>query len=233
MASRADHTGDRVAWRRTGVLLVVGLVFVLVAAVVMVASGALSAFFDFLGGSLAGLEPYLSVFRFNVYLWALAWISLLMGFVGLTRLLVESVGEHAAVLSLAVTVVATVLATLEAVFTVGLTTWSVEEAATAGVTPEIYTVLAGGLFDKIQFAYTVLGFAAQAGFGVALLKSTLLPHWIGRITLIWGLVWLVADSFFFRIPALLLIMPAVIGASLLTNGRTGVTAPAEREGING
>ncbi len=162
----------------------------------------------------------MSAFRFNVYLWAVAWILLVLGFVGLTRLLVNSGGEQLAILALAVTVVATVLAILEAVFTIGLTTWAVKEAARTGITPEIYIVLDDGLFDKIQFVYTVLGFAAQAGFGAALLKSTLLPSWVGQTTLVWGLVWLVADSFFLGIPALLLIMPAVIGVALLNTNRT-------------
>jgi hypothetical protein len=197
----------------------------------MVASGAVSPFFDFLGGSIAGLEPFLGVFRLNVYLWSVAWISLTLGFVSLTRLLLHWEGKQAAVLALAVTGVVTVLAILEAVFTIGLTTWAVEEAAATGITPEIYTVLDDGLFDKIQFAYTLLGFAAQAGFGVALLKSKLLPSWVGQMTLIWGLVWLVADSFFLGIPALLLIMPAVIGISLLLASRRPDTA--EKERING
>lgn len=216
--------------RTSGALLVTSLIIVLVAAAVMVVSGALPAFFDFLGGSLESLEPHLQAFRFSTYLWALAWVTLLLGFVALTRLLIRYGDEQFAVLSLAPTAIATILGILEAAFSVGVTTWAVEEAARTGATPEIYTVLKDGLLDKIQFAYTILGFAAQAGFGAALLKTRLIPSWAGMTAVVWGLVWLVLDSFFLGIPALLLFMPAVIGVALLTTGGTTVRAQAKMKG---
>lgn len=221
-------SGSLGAQRSTGALLVAGLLIGLVAAAVMIGSGAMAAFFDFLGGSPAGLEPHLEVFRFSTYLWAVAWISKLVGFVALSRLLIRSGDEQLAVVSLAVLVIATVLGILEATFTVGVTTWAVEETARTGATPEMYTVLKEGLLDKIQFVYTILGFAAQAGFGAALLKTRLLPPWIGMTAVVWGLVWLVLDSFFLGIPALLLLMPAVIGVALLMTD--GSRSGQEHEG---
>lgn len=216
--------------RTTGALLVAGLLLVLAAAAVMIVSGALPAFFDFLGGSLADLEPHLGAFRFSTYLWAVAWISSLLGLVALTRLLILSGDEGLAVLSLAAAVIATVLGILEATFTVGVTTLAVEEAARTGTTPGIYIVLKEGLLDKIQFVYTILGFAAQAGFGAALLKTRLLPSWVGMTAVVWGLFWLVLDSFFLGIPALLLFMPAVIGVALLMTDRTAVKSTGRGDG---
>lgn len=227
---------DSLAQRRTaGALLTGSLLIVLVAGIIMIGSGALPAFFDFLGGSLAGLKPYLVSFLVSTYVWVAAWISLLLGFVALTRLLVRSGDDQVAILALAATVVATVLAILEATFTVGVTTWAVEEAASTGTTPPMYTVLDDGLFDRIQFVYTILGFAGQAGFGVALLKTSLLARWVGQTTLAWGLVWLVLDSFFLGIPALLLFMPAAIGVTLLMSDETAVPAaiPIRKEETNG
>lgn len=217
--SRTDSLAQR--WT-AGALLTGSLLIGLVAGVIMMSSGAVPAFSDFLGGSLSGLKPYLPAFLVSTYLWVAAWIFLLLGFVVLTRLLFLSGDDQVSILALAVTVVATVLAILEATFTAGVTTWAIEEAASTGTTPQMYTVLNDGLFDRIQFVYTVLGFAGQAGFGVALLKTSLLARWVGQTTVVWGLVWLVLDSFFLGIPALLLLMPAWIGATLMMSDETVV-----------
>jgi hypothetical protein len=39
--------------------------------------------------------------------------------------------------------------------------------------------------------YVVLAFLSQAAFGLALLQTGLLPGWIGWVTIIWNLAWLV------------------------------------------
>jgi len=39
--------------------------------------------------------------------------------------------------------------------------------------------------------YIVLAFLSQAAFGAALLRSGLLPEWIGWATIVWNLAWLV------------------------------------------
>lgn len=223
------RTGSLVQWRTAGSLLTGSLLIVLVAGIVMVVSGAVPAFFDFLDGSLAGLKPYLPAFRASTYLWVVAWISLLLGSVALTRLLVRSGDDQMAILALAATVVATVLAILEATFTIGVTTWAIEEAASTGTTPQVYTVLDDGLLDKIQFVYTVLGFAGQVGFGAALVKTSLLPRWVAMTALVWALVWLILDPFFLGIPAVLLFMPAGIGVALLLSDRTAVTSQSQHD----
>lgn len=230
-------TANEVGLQRiSGALLTGSLIIVLVAAAIMITSGATPAFFDLLGGSLAGLKPYLWVFRASTYMWAVAWMSLLLGFVALTRLLTRYGDDEIAPMALAATIVAMVLAMLEATFTVGVTTWAVEEAANTGATPEIYTVLEEGLLDKIQFVYTILGFAAQAGFGAALLKTGLLASSVGWTAVVWGSFGLAVDSFYLGIPGLLFFIPAVIGISLLARSRTEVASsriPGGKETISG
>lgn len=201
----------------------------------MILSGAATVFFDLLGGSLAGMKPYLGAFRVSTYLFGAAWIAMLAGFVALTRLLVRSGEEMISPLALAVTVVTTVLGILEVSFVVGVTTWAVGEAASTGVTPDLYTVLADGLLSRVQFTYTVLGFAAQVGFAVALLKTMLVPRWVSTTALVWGLVWLALDPGVFGIPAILLFMPAGIGIALLTTHKPTITTqpPLQEEASHG
>lgn len=65
----------------------------------------------------------------------------------------------------------------------------------------------------IQATYIVLGLAAQAGFGAALIQTEILPAWVGQTTVVWSLLWLLVVGL--GIPAILFIMPAVIGVALL------------------
>jgi hypothetical protein len=67
--------------------------------------------------------------------------------------------------------------------------------------------------------YVVLAFLAQAVFGVSLLRTGLLPGWVGWATVIWNLAWLVALSILsprdIYYPALHHAAPLMIGIALL------------------
>ena len=69
------------------------------------------------------------------------------------------------------------------------------------------------------FVYVVLAFLAQVAIGGALLRSGLLARWIGWVTILWNLAWLVVlpvitpeDIYF---PILHHLMPLLIGGALL------------------
>lgn len=196
----------------SGALLASSLVLALVAAALLILDGAFPAFSALLRGSLEEAEPHAFVFGLGNILWAVAWASLLGGFTLLTHLLGDAGDQYLAKLSLVAMTVATLLALLEATFGFTVTPWAMGEAATTGVTPEIYTVLrrwTGGM----QTVYIVLALGGQAGFAVALLQTGLVPIWVGRFTLIWSLGWLVVLAL--GIPAIALVAPAVIGVALL------------------
>jgi hypothetical protein len=70
--------------------------------------------------------------------------------------------------------------------------------------------------------FVVLAFLAQALFGVALLRTGLLPGWIGWATILWNLGWLVVlpiarpkDMYY---PWLHYVAPLLIGSGLLIKG---------------
>ena len=84
-------------------------------------------------------------------------------------------------------------------------------------------ILSTGFDEKQVHAlfviYVVLAFLAQAAIGGALLQSRLLARWIGWITILWNLAWLVVlvvitpeDIYF---PILHHLMPLLIGGALL------------------
>jgi hypothetical protein len=70
--------------------------------------------------------------------------------------------------------------------------------------------------------YIVLAFLSQAAFGAALLRSGLLPGWIGWATILWNLGWLVilpaARPQNMYYPWLHHIAPLLIGIGLLVKG---------------
>ncbi len=68
-------------------------------------------------------------------------------------------------------------------------------------------------------AFVVLAFLAQALFGAALLRTGLLPAWVGWVTILWNLGWLVVlpiarpkDMYY---PWLHYVAPLLIGIGLL------------------
>ena len=67
--------------------------------------------------------------------------------------------------------------------------------------------------------FVVLAFLGQAAFGASILRTGLLPAWVGWATVIWNLVWLIIlpiarpqDIYF---PWLHYVAPLIIGISLL------------------
>ncbi|MBE2184248.1 MAG: hypothetical protein IAE89_12530 [Anaerolineae bacterium] len=67
--------------------------------------------------------------------------------------------------------------------------------------------------------YVVLAFLAQAAIGAALLQTTLVAGWVGWLTIVWNLAWLVLLLIFSRrniyFPILHHVAPLIIGIALL------------------
>ena len=77
-------------------------------------------------------------------------------------------------------------------------------------------------YDKVYGLiniYVVMAFLAQAAIGGAIVLSELLPAWIGWMTVVWNLAWLLVLALFARrdmyFPILHYLMPVVIGIALL------------------
>lgn len=68
--------------------------------------------------------------------------------------------------------------------------------------------------------YVILAFLAQAAVGASLLQTGLVAGWVGWVTIIWNLTWLIGLSIFsprnIYFPALHHAAPLIIGIALLT-----------------
>jgi hypothetical protein len=200
--------------RTAGVLLAGSLFVLLLALIILVASGAISAFSAGLQGSLADKAPYDGLFRLLNLLWTTGWILQLMGFGLLTRLLIRTGDESLAMPAFIAIFVAGIIGVLHGSFHMSVETWASLEAARTGFVPEVYEPMRIWISTAFRIAY-VLALLGTVGFGYSLLRTRLLALWIGRAAVVWGIFWLVCYVVGAGLPATLFIMPAVIGITLL------------------
>lgn len=200
--------------RIAGILLVSSLLMLLLALIILVASGAFSAFSAGLQGSLAEKAPYAAIFRLLNLFWTAGWIVQLLGFGLLTRLLLRAGSESLGILSFIAVLVAAILGVLHGTFHSSVHTWAAQQAARTGIAPVAYEPLRIWISNTFRIAY-VLHLLGTAGFGWSLLQTSLLPPWLGRVMTGWGIFWLAGSLVGVGLPAILFIMPAIIGAALV------------------
>ncbi len=208
--SRSIQNPNRVA----GILLVASFLVLLLALIILMASGALPAFSAGLQGSLAEEAPYAATFRQTTLFWAIGWIVQLLGLGLLTRALLSAADEYLVVLAFIAVFVAAILGVLHGTFHMSVQTWAAEEAARTGSIPDLYEPLEAWVGSAFRIAYFT-HLLAMVGFGWSILRAGLLPRWVGQITIGWSTLWLVGGLAGVGAPGLLFIMPATIGFALL------------------
>lgn len=202
------------AERTAGSLLVASLIILLLAAIILIASGAMPGFSAMLQGSLAQVAPYAATFRLLILVFVVAWIVQLLGLVLLTRLLVRAGSEQLAIVAFTLILIAALMAILYSTFRMSVELWAAQEAARVGSVPAIFEPLRAwprSIFTVAERAY----FLATAGFGLGILRTRLLAPWVAWAAIGWSLLWLLAGLGGGVPPATPLIMPVVIGIALL------------------
>ena len=105
---------------------------------------------------------------------------------------------------------------------VGLITTIVAVAVLVPAEVSFMSSQASSLARSQVIIYVVVAFLAQAAFGAALLRTDLLPGWVGWATIIWNLAWLVILPIFssqdMYYPVLHHTAPLMIGIALLVKG---------------
>lgn len=200
--------------RLAGILLVAGLLIGLFALIILIGSGAVSAFSASLQGALEQVAPFAATYRWLILLWAVAWIVQLLGFGLLTYLLLRSGSEQLVILAYTLILVATIFGVLHATFDMNVMLWAAQEAAQSGSIPELYEPLEAWIGNAFRLAYLV-HLVGVAGFGWAILRAELLPPWVGWVASGWSVLWFAGGLIGVGAPGLLFIMPAVIGGALL------------------
>lgn len=200
--------------RIAGIVLIASILILVIALIIMIASGAMPAFFALLQGSLAQVAPYAATFRLLILLFVVGWIVQLLGFGLLTRLLLRAGDEQVAILAFILLLVAASLGILYSTFRMSVELWAAQEAARTGSIPEVYVALRGWISSFFRVAYRV-HLVAVAGFGWGIVRTGLLAPGIGWTAMGWSLLWLAGGLAGVGAPGILFIMPAVIGIALL------------------
>lgn len=203
--------------RVAGILLLCSLLILLLALIILIVSSALPAFSAGLQGSLAEKAPYANTFRLLNLFWSAGWIVQLLGFGLLTRLLLHAGDESLPITAFIAILVAAIIGVLHGTFHMSVEAWAAVEAARTGSVPEIYEPLDAWIGASFRVGY-ITHLTATAVFGWAILRSRLLPSWVGRIVVAWSFIWLLGYVIGAGAPGILFIMPAVIGIELLRHG---------------
>ena len=161
-------TDERIA----GSLLVGSLIILLLAAIILIASGAIPAFSAMLQGSLAQVVPYAGAFRLLSLFFILGWTVQLLGTSLLARLLVRAGDEQLGILAFTLILAATILVIVDSAFRMNVELWAAQEAAHSSL-PAVYEPLqawTSSLFGVAERAH----FLAVAEIGLGIIRTGLL-----------------------------------------------------------
>ena len=111
-----------------------------------------------------------------------------------------------------------VLWVLDIALYLSVTVWLAKKSTEGAAIPPLYIAITEWRETLLRL-FTVLALLSIAAFGWAILRTGLLPSWIGWISIIWSLFWLV-HLFITKttIPIVHHVMPLVIGIALLVEG---------------
>jgi hypothetical protein len=134
----------------------------------------------------------------------------------LTTLLRDALDRTISSLALITFLFGDVLVVIYIAFPLGIAPMAAQDTARTSVAPDYYVQLT--LWTQPLFViYTVLAFAALAAYGGAIFSSHVLPHWVGWLSIVYGLAGLVlAGVTAGNVPPFLHhLMPILMGVLLL------------------
>jgi hypothetical protein len=158
----------------------------------------------------------MSFFQWSFSLIISGLIVALLGFAMLTTLLRDAGDVTFSYLALITLPFGDILLAIFIAFHLGIASVGVQETVRTRVVPDYYVQLI--LWTQPLFViYTILAFLALAAYGETFLPTRVLPHWMGRLSIVYGLAGLVFAGFAAgNTPSFLhYLMPIVMGILLL------------------
>jgi hypothetical protein len=157
-----------------------------------------------------------SLFQWSFSLIISGIIVTLLGLAMLTTLFQDAGDTTFSYLALIAFLFGDILLVIFIAFPLGIASLAAQETVRAGVIPDYYVQLT--LWTQPLFViYTVLAFSALAAYGGAILSTPVLPHWVGWLSIVYGLAGLILAGFTDgNVPPFLHhLIPIVIGVLLL------------------
>jgi len=165
---------------------------------------------------LIAIGAQISLFQLSLILFISGLIVTLLGLALLTLLLRDAGDATFSSLALVALLFGGVLMAIYLAFPLGAGPVAAQETIRTGVVPDFYVQLTLGT-QPLFVIYTILAFSALAVYGGAVLSTRVLPHWVGWLSIVYGLAGLVLAGFTAgNVPPFLhYLMPILIGVLLL------------------
>jgi hypothetical protein len=170
-----------------------------------------------------------SLFQWSFSLIISGIIVTLLGLAMLTMLFRDAGDTTFSYLALIAFQFGDILLVIFIAFPLGIAPLAAQETARTGIVPEYYVQLT--LWTQPLFVlYTILAFSALAAYGGAILSTHLLPHWVGWLSIVYGLAGLILAGFTGgNVPPFLNhLIPIVIGVLLLLR-RSQVSSEQDKQ----
>lgn len=143
-------------------------------------------------------------------------LLLIVGFGVLASGLAEAGERSLALVSFGLWVFASAAGVIRAVSDATITVWAGQQWAETGSVPEIYEPLNAFAGNSFFWFSEIPYFVAAAGFGWAVIRSGVLPAWVGYVAVGWSAIWLVFPLVFKSdLPAVLALFPIIFGIGML------------------
>ena len=143
-------------------------------------------------------------------------ILALVGFGVLASALTAAGERSLALVSFGLWVLASAAGVIRTASDATITVWAGERWAETGTVPEVYEPLSAFAANSFLWFAEVPWFLAAAGFGWAVIRSGVLPVWVGYVAVGWSVVWLIFPLVFkFDLPAVLILFPILFGVGML------------------
>lgn len=147
---------------------------------------------------------------------AIFGILQIVGFGVLAAALIEAGERSLGLVSFGLWVLASAATVIRTVFDGTVTVWAGERWAETGTVPEVYEPLSAFAQNSFFWFGEVPWFVAAAGFGWAVIRSGVLPAWVGYIAIGWSVFWLVFPLIFKSdLPAVLILFPVLFGVGMV------------------
>ena len=201
----------------SGILLLAGTMVIGTGMIVLAVRGELRGLdAGFMG--VEGINNAATAFR-TLEIYQVVWMILLfLGFGALTILLQEA-GDHSiSMLSLNLYIVMVVGMAIEGSFHSSVTVWAAREWSMKAAVPEFYEPLRQWVNGSVQLVYTSFGLLAMAGYGWSILRTRVLPRWVGWTVVgwigFWGMFFVLRQE---TLPPILMIPPIILGVASLVH----------------
>lgn len=147
---------------------------------------------------------------------AIYGVLLIVGFGVLASGLMEAGERTLALVSFGLWVLASAAGVIRAASDATITVWAAEQWAETGTVPDIYEPLNAFTQNSFVWYAEIPMLVAAAGFGWAVIRSGVLPPWVGYVAVAWSALWLLFPLVFkYDLPAVLALFPILFGIGML------------------